>query len=45
MNDGGVPTEAIIEENRRAQGREYRNETEGLHPVVDLREGTPAGRR
>jgi hypothetical protein len=41
VNAGGTPTEQIIEQNRAAQGREYRLETEGQHPVANLRE--PAG--
>jgi hypothetical protein len=38
VNDGGTPSEQVIDMNREAQGREYRDETEGDHPVPDLRE-------
>ncbi|HEX9993150.1 MAG TPA: hypothetical protein VGB14_09515 [Acidimicrobiales bacterium] len=40
VNEGGVPSEQVIEENRAANGREYRDELAGEHPVVDLREQT-----
>jgi hypothetical protein len=36
--DGPVPSELVIEENRRARGAEYRDETDGEHPVIDLRQ-------
>lgn len=42
VNAGGAPSEEVIEENRAAQGREYRDETEGEHPVVDLRDPAAA---
>jgi hypothetical protein len=42
VNARGVPSEQVIEENRSKNGREYRQETEGEHPVVDLRERTEA---
>lgn len=36
--DGGVaPSEQVIRANRDAVGAEYRDETEGAHPVIDLR--------
>ena len=38
VNEGGAPSEQVIEQNVAANGREYRDETEGEHPVVDLRE-------
>jgi hypothetical protein len=41
VNAGGVPTEMVIDQNRAAQGREYRDETEGENPVPELRP-TPA---
>jgi hypothetical protein len=44
VNAGGVPTEQIIDMNREAQSREYRSQTEGEHPVTDLREPASAGR-
>jgi hypothetical protein len=45
VNDGGAPSEQVIDSNRNAQGREYRDETEGDNPVVDLREHAPARSR
>jgi hypothetical protein len=44
VNAGGVPSEQVIEENRSKNGREYRFEPEGEHPVVDLRERAEASR-
>jgi hypothetical protein len=38
VNAGGNPSEQVIDQNRQAQGREYRDETEGEHPVEELRE-------
>jgi hypothetical protein len=38
VNAGGNPSELVIDQNRKAQGREYRDETEGEHPVPELRE-------
>ena len=37
--DGGgtAPSEQVIRANREAVGAEYRDETEGPHPVIDLR--------
>jgi hypothetical protein len=43
VNTGGNPTENVIEQNRARQGREYRFEPEGEHPVADLREPASAG--
>jgi hypothetical protein len=37
VNAGGVPSEQVIEENREKHGRDYRDETEGEHPIPDLR--------
>ena len=46
VNAGGAPSEHVIDENRARTGREYRDETEGEHPVADLRPaGTPERRR
>jgi hypothetical protein len=42
VNEGGAPSEQVIDENRAQRGHEYRDETEGEHPVPDLR---PAGVR
>jgi hypothetical protein len=41
--DDRVPSEQVIEDNRSAQGREYRLETEGPNPVERLRERSTAG--
>ncbi len=38
VNAGGVPTEEVIELNQEANGHQYRDETDGEHPVADLRE-------
>jgi hypothetical protein len=38
VNAGGAPSEQVIEENRARQGREFRDETEGENPVIDLRD-------
>ncbi len=38
VNAGGNPGEQVIEQNRSSSGHEYRDETDGEHPVVDLRE-------
>jgi hypothetical protein len=37
INFGGVPSEEVIERNRQANGHEFRDETEGPHPVQSLR--------
>jgi hypothetical protein len=37
VNAGGAPSEMVIDENRSQNGREFRDETEGLHPVAELR--------
>jgi hypothetical protein len=44
VNAGGAPSEQVIELNREAQGREYRLQPEGDHPVADLREAAATGR-
>jgi hypothetical protein len=36
VNAGGNPSEQVIEMNREKSGREYRDETEGDHPVSAL---------
>jgi hypothetical protein len=36
VNAGGAPSEMVIEENRTANGREFRDETEGPHPIPEL---------
>ena len=45
VNAGGNPSEEVIDENRAAQGREYRLQTEGDHPVADLRQPAGSGAR
>jgi hypothetical protein len=37
VNAGGNPSEEVIDENRAHSGHEYRDETEGDHPVANLR--------
>jgi hypothetical protein len=37
VNAGGAPSEMVIDENRAAHGREFRDETDGPHPVAALR--------
>jgi hypothetical protein len=37
VNAGGAPSEQVIQSNREASGREFRDETEGPHPVPELR--------
>lgn len=44
VNAGGAPSEQVIDENRRRSNRDYRDQTEGEHPVIDLREPEPARR-
>lgn len=43
VNAESVPSEEVVEQNRAATGREYRDETEGPHPIDDLR--APATRQ
>jgi hypothetical protein len=37
VNAGGAPSEDVIEANRNKSGHEFRDETEGPHPVPTLR--------
>jgi hypothetical protein len=37
VNARGNPSEQVIDENRARSGRDYRDETEGDHPITDLR--------
>jgi hypothetical protein len=37
VNAGGAPSELVIDETRRERGRDYRDETEGPHPIEGLR--------
>lgn len=41
VNEGGVPTEQVIDRMRGEKGREYRFATDGPHPVEPLREDGP----
>ncbi len=43
VNDGMVPSNEVIRLNVDANGRDYRDETEGPNPVIDLRD--PVGAR
>jgi hypothetical protein len=44
VNAGGAPSEQVIDQNRASAGRDFRDETEGDNPIVDLREPAPAAR-
>jgi hypothetical protein len=37
VNEGGTPTEQVIAQTLEQRGREYRDETEGAHPIPELR--------
>jgi hypothetical protein len=41
-NAAGTPSEQVIDLNVSAQGRDYRDETEGPNPVADLRQDARA---
>jgi hypothetical protein len=45
VNAGGVPQEQVIDMHRERFGGEYRLQTDGAHPVKDLRETASAGAR
>jgi hypothetical protein len=36
VNAGGTPSEQVIDQNRTANGAEYRDETEGPHPFFPM---------
>jgi hypothetical protein len=36
VNAGGTPSEQIIDQNRSASGGEYRDETDGEHPIFPV---------
>jgi hypothetical protein len=42
VNAGGAPSEDVIDQNRSQAGNEFRDETEGDHPIIDLRETADA---
>ena len=37
VNADGAPSEMVIDDNRRRSGHEFRDETEGEHPIAELR--------
>jgi hypothetical protein len=37
VNQGGAPSEQIVDLDRTERGEEYRDETEGEHPIDELR--------
>ena len=37
VNEGGAPSEQVIDQVRSQGAGEYRDETEGGHPIADLR--------
>jgi hypothetical protein len=37
VNEGGAPSEQVIDQNRTQRHAEYRDETQGEHPVPGLR--------
>ena len=37
VNEGGAPSEQVIDQTRNQGAGEYRDETEGDHPIADLR--------
>ena len=37
VNAGGAPSEMVIDDNRSQSGHEFRDETEGEHPIAELR--------
>ena len=38
VNAGGTPSEQVIDQNQARSGREFRDETEGEHPIIELRD-------
>ena len=42
VNAGGAPSEQVIEQVVALRGTDQRDETEGQHPVLDLRQPVPA---
>ena len=44
VNAGGAPSEQVIDQNRARSERDFRDETDGEHPIVDLREPARAER-
>jgi hypothetical protein len=37
VNAGGTPSEEVIDETRAVRGHDFRDETEGEHPIAGLR--------
>jgi hypothetical protein len=42
VNRQGVPSEQVIDDNRSENAHDYRDETEGTHPIESLREPATA---
>ena len=38
VNAGGTPSDQVIDQNQARSGREFRDETEGEHPIIELRD-------
>ena len=38
LNDNGVPSEEVVAQDRQAHGHDYRDQSEGDHPITDLRQ-------
>lgn len=38
METANAPSELVVQQDRERRGKEYRDETEGEHPVAELRE-------
>jgi len=45
VNQGEVPSEAVLSEHIESRGREYRSQIDGEHPVLRLREMTEEAQR
>jgi hypothetical protein len=41
-NRNGVPSEQVVDDNRAENVHDYRDETEGEHPINELREPATA---
>lgn len=37
VNEGGSPMDQVVESDRIGRGHEYRDETDGMHPIEELR--------
>jgi hypothetical protein len=45
VNGDGAPSDQVIDLNRAEQGRDYRLETEGPHPIERLQQQSEEARR